>query len=277
MHSLGRERNNKKNYQIMKWRFLRLDWKYASGELVIVTAGVLIALAATSWVESQREKELERSYIQRLIQDIETDIASVISLRNLSELRAEYAQIVIDSFESESIEISPKRFAEAIEFGSYFSYPSYVTTTIDDLMSTGNLRLIRNENIKEIVANYYAEIEWTSQFRDLIIPVQASVGLIKAEVLDLSDRLALFHIGNSLQCGAPGYPCRGEIPWGSKELTILETDAEIVLDRLLANPEAKTLYSQMARSHGQHYFNLTSIEQHGNDAIAALRDYLDEI
>jgi len=261
----------------MRWRFLKLDWKYAIGELVIVTAGVLIALAATGWVEDEREKELERSYIQRLIQDLETDIASIVSIRNLTELRAEYAQIVIDSFESGSINVPPTKFVEAVEFGSYFSYPSYATTTIDDLMSTGNLRLIRDEDIKEIVANYYAEIDWTNQFRDLIVPVQASVGLIKAEVLDLSDRLALFHIGNRLQCGAPGYPCRGEIPWGSTELSISEADAKIVLDRLLVLPEAKTLYSQMGRSQGQHYFNLTSLEQLGNDVISALEEYFNQI
>ena len=37
----------------MKWRYLKLDWKYAIGELVIVTTGVLFALALGQWRQEQ--------------------------------------------------------------------------------------------------------------------------------------------------------------------------------------------------------------------------------
>lgn len=33
----------------MRWRLRKLDWGYALGELIIVTAGVLIALAIDEW------------------------------------------------------------------------------------------------------------------------------------------------------------------------------------------------------------------------------------
>ena len=33
----------------MLWRKFKLDWQYALGELVIVTLGVLVALAINQW------------------------------------------------------------------------------------------------------------------------------------------------------------------------------------------------------------------------------------
>ena len=40
----------------MLWRKFKLDWKYAIGELFIVVAGVLLALAIDQWNERRLER-----------------------------------------------------------------------------------------------------------------------------------------------------------------------------------------------------------------------------
>ena len=83
-------------------------------------------------------------------------------------------------------------FVRAIEFGNYFSYPNYSTATIDDLTSTGRLRLIRSAEVKDAIADYYAEIDWTGQFETLQRPTQRELGQLVSQILDLDYRSALF-------------------------------------------------------------------------------------
>lgn len=60
----------------MLFRKLRLDWRYAIGELVIVVAGVLIALAADGWSGRQQDRVLELRYLHGL-EAIEAAISSM--------------------------------------------------------------------------------------------------------------------------------------------------------------------------------------------------------
>lgn len=61
----------------MLWRKLKLDWPYFVGELLIVTLGVLIALAIDSWNDARLERRVEHEVLEWLISDIETDTATL--------------------------------------------------------------------------------------------------------------------------------------------------------------------------------------------------------
>ena len=43
----------------MKWRLLKLNWKYGIGELAIVTMGVLIALGVDEWRQQHQHQSCE--------------------------------------------------------------------------------------------------------------------------------------------------------------------------------------------------------------------------
>ena len=49
-----------------------------------------------------------------------------------------------------------------------------------------------------------------------------------------------------------------------------------ILKRLLSIPEAKFLYSNMARIQGTHYTNLEDIYELANNSLFELRRYLDD-
>ena len=50
----------------MRWRKFRLDWTYAIGELVIVTLGVLIALAIGEWNDERVVRAEEFNVLSRI-------------------------------------------------------------------------------------------------------------------------------------------------------------------------------------------------------------------
>ena len=41
---------------------MRIDWPKAAAEFVIIVAGVMVALAADRWRETERESDLASSY-----------------------------------------------------------------------------------------------------------------------------------------------------------------------------------------------------------------------
>ena len=256
----------------MLFRKLRLDWRYGVSELVIVVAGVLIALYADGWRQGRQDRALELEYVQRLAEDIRLDTAELSTMMASTELWAEYAQAVISTFDTGVRSQSPSDFVRVVEYGSFFAYPSYERRTIDDLMSTGNLRLIRSASVKDAASRYYAEVDWTEQGRELNRPVQLALIEVLPTFLSLEHRYALLDESRRGMCGRT-LSCEGSIPWGPTELDVSEEEADRVLQRLLSAPEARALYANMARVHGAHYANLASIRQLATDALSILQEY----
>jgi hypothetical protein len=51
--------------------------KYAISEIVLVVIGILIALAINNWNTSRINNNLEKFYIEGVINDIETDLVNL--------------------------------------------------------------------------------------------------------------------------------------------------------------------------------------------------------
>jgi hypothetical protein len=257
----------------MLLRKLKLKWRYGLGELVIVVVGVFIALAADGWRQERADRSTELEYINRLIDDLTADRAAIENIQVQTEARADYAQAILAIYESGQSLLAPTDLVRAVEFGNYFSYPSYSTTTIDDLMSTGNLRLIRSTEAKDALNRYYSTIDWIEQFSGLFRDTQSELSLLMPELLGLQTRYALFGEGYTRSCG-PTLSCDEDVPW-AMELLVSQEEADAVVERLLSNPEARVLYAGMARIQGAHYANLANILELADEALTVLRQYAD--
>jgi hypothetical protein len=61
----------------MRWRLLKLNWGYAIGELIIVSVGVLIALAIDQCNSDRLDRVDEMLIIEGLISDLEFDRSTI--------------------------------------------------------------------------------------------------------------------------------------------------------------------------------------------------------
>ncbi len=247
----------------MLFRKLKLDWKYGISELLIVVAGVLIALAANGLLQERQDRSLELEYVEGLIADLRLDTAQLSIHIAEAEERMHYARVVLSAFDAGLRMLSPAEFARAVEFGTYFSYPTYSRSTIDDLMSTGNLRLVRSKELKDSLARYYAEIDWTEQFSETNRQIQADLVRIKPELLDIEHRNAMLRE----RTGGP--------PWAPAELIVSDADADLILERLLARPQVRSGYASMARMQGMQHTNLTTIYGLATAALGTLERYVE--
>jgi len=136
-----------------------LNWRYAIGEIFLIAVGVLIALALDSWNTERQNQLLSEEYLNRLIRDIQADIAwtdsTLISLENKSRGLGILANASTDR---SALMVDPpglyKVLADTLRLA--FNAPSIRRSTFDDMMGTGRLSLIASIDLRDSILEYYS-------------------------------------------------------------------------------------------------------------------------
>ena len=137
----------------------RPNWRLLLGEFVVIVLGVLIAL----WVDQLREArvnaELEVEYLQSLVTDLDADLVQFDSTEAWMRRSEAAAATVLALYEGSPPTDDVADLVAAVETAGWQYFPSITRNTIDDLNSTGNLRLIRDPAVRRAIADYYTGIE----------------------------------------------------------------------------------------------------------------------
>ncbi len=134
-------------------------FKYAIGEIILVVVGILIALQINNWNNNRIDAKREATYIKNIERDLNNQLQAI--------------QLQID-FESEVADncinaLKPYNETNTLKIDSTFAValgaitsrrtflnpnPAYV-----ELISSGNIQLLKNETFKDHLINYYEELE----------------------------------------------------------------------------------------------------------------------
>jgi hypothetical protein len=154
-------------------RLRRQDWFVIFIEFVIVIVGLVLAFQIDRWREDVAERKLEAVYIQRLTDDIESDLPNLESAIALANLRKEYAELLMAVAENPELASGqPTSFLVAMDQASWTYSPTLNKTTYEDLLSTGNMRLLHSQDLKTKLNDYYSFDESQLQFRPLQFSVE---------------------------------------------------------------------------------------------------------
>jgi hypothetical protein len=142
----------------MQWRFLKLNWPYAIGELLIVTMGVLIALAINEWNNDRLERAEEVLILERLVSDLQSDVAAYqlgLEFLEKKEESLRRLQSVLKSADSRPNDLT--QFLQDVIYSTTYGWNQHRArrTTIDELLGSGKLGLIRNADVRAAVGEYY--------------------------------------------------------------------------------------------------------------------------
>jgi hypothetical protein len=137
----------------------RLNWRLLLGEFVVIVVGVLMAL----WVDELREARynaaLEIEYLESFVTDLEADLAQFDDTEAWMRRSEAAAATVLALYEGAPPTESLADLVMAVETAGWQFWPVITRNTIDDLRSTGNLRLIRDRSLRRAIAAYYTIIE----------------------------------------------------------------------------------------------------------------------
>lgn len=143
-------RNLSDNNQFVKYS------KYAFGEVLLVVVGILIALQVNNWNTDRKEYQQFKKYAISLKQDLEKDIEMI----KVIQYSAEQIELRIDSLSNyvrnrEVDEISNLNLVCLTWMNIYRPY-SWNRATIEELKSSGSMRLIKDKELSKKIVAYDA-------------------------------------------------------------------------------------------------------------------------
>lgn len=141
---------------------------YAIGEIILVVFGILIALQINNWNEYQKERKREKLYLQSLKFDLEesqTELNRVIKKTDSIALATvTLLEPVLDTVPMPA----PKVFDSLIS--RTFGYTIAMTNegTINDITGSGDLKVIRNDSLRRMIASWEAGFKMIREREELL-------------------------------------------------------------------------------------------------------------
>jgi len=160
------------------------DWSALIAELAIVVIGIIIAIQADRWWKYQDDLQQEQIYIARLTEDLERDVESINRAIALAEFRFALSNLMIAAAEDpEIVRQRPAEFMTAIHQSSFTHTPSFNSDTFEELRSTGSLSLLRDDELKSALFEYYRYDQDQRQYLSLQLMVEFRAFELAAGIL----------------------------------------------------------------------------------------------
>ena len=140
----------------------KINWQQTATEFVVIVVGVLAALAVDQWMSERDDRKTAAEYIIRLRIDVEADIENFYRFERILEAKAHFLQSLLDDTIDSVFADDTRGLMEAKVYSSYRALPDSVSTTFDELQSTGRLALIQDLAQRDALSKYYSGFEHIS-------------------------------------------------------------------------------------------------------------------
>jgi cell division protein FtsL len=136
---------------------------YAIGEIILVVIGILIALQINGWNETRKQENQEVLYLERLVlenkQDLSTFALSIQDLEKGNRTIEDLGRALNDPHSVDSTLMICVN--EYLIYGCHYPFFNPSTSTFEDLSSTGNLGVIRDTELRDLIVSHYAAYKFT--------------------------------------------------------------------------------------------------------------------
>ena len=138
---------------------------YAIGEIILVVIGILIALQINNWNDVNKEKQKEKIYLESLQSEFAINLEKLNGvITSCNRLDAQLGEI-LTFFDYQKLDtITPESIAQSL--GASLSYEVVYTPTTGvqkDLISSGNLKQVRNASLRQKIASFETSLETIKQ------------------------------------------------------------------------------------------------------------------
>lgn len=134
-------------------------WSSFLIELVLIVAGILIALQIDNWVTDRENRHQERSYLRSLLVDLDTIEAEIESKLSYEAAFANSAEIAMQMIEGRNQDFDVDKFAGLISTLTMRKTTRLDSPAFVEIVSSGGLTLIRDDEIRSAILNYFAFAE----------------------------------------------------------------------------------------------------------------------
>jgi len=135
----------------------QVPWPRILAEGFAIVVSILLAFAIQAWWESADDRRTEQLYLERLIVDLQSDTALYRFTRSALEDKLTALADVAGVLRRDAEVSDTSAFLQAVNFSAVFgaAAPRGVRATIDDLLNTGRLSVIRSADLRTRITEYY--------------------------------------------------------------------------------------------------------------------------
>lgn len=127
--------------------------KYATGEIILVVIGILIALQVNNWSERRKQVDRSKKYLEELLKDLRADQQELIRKNSFFAKEKEQYDWYLskDSFSLSDL--------DSVEMAEYLFYPDFILhdAVFNRMQNSGFTHLIGYEELDAAILHYYTE------------------------------------------------------------------------------------------------------------------------
>jgi hypothetical protein len=129
-------------------------------EIIVIILGISITLALEAWREGIKEHHLEQVYLKNLLSDLNTDQNSLKNtIHNTEKMLGSGDELLGLVRNAEVKMVTTSRLREDLR--GILERPDFISSdaSFSDLKSSGNLHLLKDIRLKNLLFAYYGETE----------------------------------------------------------------------------------------------------------------------
>jgi len=154
-------------YDLMEQNKTGKYFKYAIGEIVLVVIGILIALSINTWNEKRKDGLKEHLILKSLKVNLKENL-KLLNLANKATSDAYNASLNLQELttpNNETIDSNKIDSLMSVTF-DYFSFDAN-SGTINEIINSGQLNIIKNEELKNQISNWSGIVDDTQRDGDI--------------------------------------------------------------------------------------------------------------
>ncbi len=138
------------------------NWFAVVLDLLVVIVGLFLGLQIDTWWEGQKEARIESTYLQEIREDFDLNKSSLD--KQISRAEHIIRDMIVLHEQSTLVEPSLSIVELNEKFSSIHHMPAFVIATraYVNLTGSGDLKLLRNRRLKNLLAAYYAAADLTA-------------------------------------------------------------------------------------------------------------------
>ena len=161
-------------------------WKHYFFEFFMLFLAVFCGFLAENYREHQVEHGREKQYIRSMIEDLKSDTSLLNNyLENQSLAAAAYDSVILLLPQENKTAPQQKRLYYLARIAIRFNdFPVLNDNTYEQMKSSGNLRLLQDQNIADSISSYYSVLKEANLTTRQLLLRQQSLLEIEGELFD---------------------------------------------------------------------------------------------
>ncbi len=144
------------------------NWFAVGLDMAVVIIGIFVGLQLSDLNENRKNAIKGQGYLDRIADELEQDIRFFGGVIQMNERTLENAQFLLDTVDNEDlVREDPTRFITSLAFTGASMVVNVSDNTIEEIKFSGNLELIKDEELRNEIVDYYDFIEISQTFSHL--------------------------------------------------------------------------------------------------------------